>query len=108
MEMRVIFLLVIVSLPVCIQAQVRTISGTVSDATTGQTIPFAHVFISNTTIGAVTNTDGRFELTDIPEGPGQLIVSYIGYETHSISLAGRLSTDRRDLALQIKLKPREV
>jgi len=63
----------------------KTYSGTVSDAT-GEPVIGASVAIKGTTIGTVTNADGKFTLK-APEG-AIIEVSYIGYATLTIT-AGR-------------------
>jgi hypothetical protein len=59
-----------------------TISGTITDASNGETVFGASVFLENTTIGAVTNAYGFYSIT-AEEGDYKLIVSYIGYATAS-------------------------
>ena len=43
-----------------------TISGIVKDKESGETLPFANVFVKDTNIGTTTNADGFFTLFDIP------------------------------------------
>lgn len=64
-------------------AQQRTISGTVTDASDGTTIPGVNVLIKGTTTGTTTNIDGRYELS-IPAAPVTLQFSFIGYTTHEV------------------------
>lgn len=97
-------LIILALLPLCGTAQSPIIKGTVVDAETTQPVPFAHVFIANTTIGAVTDENGRFDFRDTHEGPGQLIVSFLGYETFSL----QLSAARKPGSLQIRLKPSQA
>lgn len=55
--------------------------GKVIDRDDQKPLPFANVFISNTTIGAATNQLGEFELRGIPyPADYELIVSFVGYE----------------------------
>jgi len=56
----------------------RTISGTVTDET-GAPLPFANVFVENTTIGSTTDIDGNYTLNNVPEDGGVIVVSYVGY-----------------------------
>ncbi|MFL5741747.1 MAG: carboxypeptidase-like regulatory domain-containing protein [Flavisolibacter sp.] len=79
-----------------------TVSGVVLDAEKGKPIPFASVFLSNTSIGTKTDDVGHFELS-IPNGRFDLVVSSIGYETHSQTIQ---SAEVNQL-LTIKLKLRE-
>ena len=59
----------------------RGVSGRVVDADDGGPIPFAHVFYGGTTVGAVTDSDGRFRLPDPPADQVDLVVSMMGYAT---------------------------
>lgn len=71
-----------------------TISGTVTDASNGETVFGASVFLEGTTIGSVTNEYGFYSITAI-EGDYKLAVSYIGYANISlkITLDGNLKKD---------------
>lgn len=100
---RVIFSMLIV-LSLAGSAQTYNIRGVVIDGETRQAIPYAHVFINNTTLGSVTDEQGRFDFRHGHEGPGQLIVSFMGYETFSQPLA----SPRKDLNIQIRLKPSQA
>lgn len=69
-----------------------TISGTVTDASNGETVFGASVFLENTTIGAVTNEYGFYSIT-ASEGEYNLKVSYVGYATSSQSIT--LNTNQK-------------
>ncbi|MCE7054588.1 carboxypeptidase-like regulatory domain-containing protein [Algoriphagus sp. AGSA1] len=53
--------------------------GTVADYETGEVIPYATVFLANTTFGVSADEEGRFSLA-IPEGNYEVIVRMLGYE----------------------------
>ena len=55
------------------------ISGKVKDASTGNALIGASVYLEGDTRGTSTNIDGTFELPNKPDG--NLVVSFIGYET---------------------------
>lgn len=40
----------------------------------------ASVFIPNTTIGTLTDADGKFKLTNLPVGNTRIVISFIGYK----------------------------
>ncbi|MBN8576366.1 MAG: carboxypeptidase-like regulatory domain-containing protein [Cytophagales bacterium] len=63
-------------------AQTSKITGTLSDSQTGQPIPFAHIFINNTSLGTTSNEVGNFVLLNAPVGATEIIFSSVGYETH--------------------------
>lgn len=65
--------------PMLVMAQTGNISGRVVDEK-NQALPFSTVYINQTTIGTVTDVDGKFILKNLPVGENDLIVSFVGYE----------------------------
>ena len=66
-------------------AQEKTsISGTVRD-TSGESLIGVSIIIEGTSIGTVTDIDGKFELK-IPDTTDHVLVSYVGYQTQRISI----------------------
>ncbi|RPD50282.1 SusC/RagA family TonB-linked outer membrane protein [Hymenobacter sediminis] len=61
-------------------AQTRSISGRVTDRTTGEGLPGVTVLLKGTTNGISTNSDGTFTLT-VPSTDGTLVFSSIGFIT---------------------------
>ena len=61
-------------------AQTGTISGTVVDARTGESLPGANVFVENTLLGAASEADGRFTLAEVPVGTYTLRARFIGFQ----------------------------
>ena len=57
-----------------------TISGYVADAKTGETIIGVNVIVEGTVLGASTDINGFFVLSDIPDGDIILRFSHIAYE----------------------------
>jgi hypothetical protein len=55
--------------------------GNVADNNTGEPLIGANIIIQGTTLGAVTNHEGRFIIINIPPGVYSIKVSFIGYET---------------------------
>lgn len=60
-------------------AQQATFSGTVRDQESNGPIFNANVYFKGTTLGAVTNSSGNFEIRNVKPGTYQLVVSCIGY-----------------------------
>lgn len=56
-----------------------TLSGYVTDASTGKPMPFANVYVNGTTNGAVTDEKGAYTLTGILPGTVEIAVSFVGY-----------------------------
>lgn len=67
-------------------AQTKTVSGTVIDDF-GEPVIGANV-ISSSTNGTITDVDGNFKLSNVPEN-GSLTISFIGYATQTVSVAGQ-------------------
>ncbi|MDD2594886.1 MAG: SusC/RagA family TonB-linked outer membrane protein, partial [Bacteroidales bacterium] len=72
-------------------AQNLQVKGTVTDASTGEPIPFASVQLKGTTIGAATDADGKYVLS--APSNGILIFSFIGYKNSEIPVNGRAVVD---------------
>jgi CarboxypepD_reg-like domain len=62
------------------------IKGTVTDANSNETLPFANVFVANTTFGTSTDASGNYELKLPSSGSYDLIISFMGYETFARSV----------------------
>jgi hypothetical protein len=60
-------------------------TGTVTDIESGETLPFASVFLANTTYGTVSNEQGEFKLVAKQPGSYDLIVKFAGYKTFAVS-----------------------
>ncbi|GAB5520016.1 MAG: TonB-dependent receptor [Rhodothermales bacterium] len=70
-------------------AQTTSVAGTVHDAETGETLPFASVAVKGTTVGAATNVDGFFVLLSVPRDSLTLLVRYIGYQPAEVPIDTR-------------------
>lgn len=71
-----------------INAQSKTINGTVTDGELGGPLPGVTVLVKGTTTGTATDFDGNFTLT-VDNANATLVFSFIGYVTQEINLAGR-------------------
>jgi TonB-dependent starch-binding outer membrane protein SusC len=72
--------LVIAVLGLDLNAQSYTLSGIIADEF-GQSFPGASLMIKGTTIGTITDFDGKYKLSGVPGGEIELVVSFIGYKT---------------------------
>lgn len=62
-------------------AQQAILRGNVSDEKTGETIVGAQVILKGTTVGAMTDFDGNFEIRNITPGTYTIICKFISYKT---------------------------
>jgi iron complex outermembrane receptor protein len=77
--------------PAHAQAQ-KTVSGTVTDATTGKPLPNVNVQVRGMPTGTATDPDGRYRLT--VSGPGAVLVfSFVGYERREIQVGDQTTID---------------
>ena len=58
------------------------ISGKVTDARTGEALPFVSVYIKNTNIGTTTNEQGEYNIK-LSNLPDSLTASFVGYKNQS-------------------------
>ncbi len=91
---------VLIGIAMPAQAQ-KTVSGTVRDADTGETLPNASVFVVGTDLGAATNVDGFFALLNVPEDSVTIGFRYLGYQPAQF----RLDIRTLDKPLDVYLQP---
>lgn len=98
--------LLIVLMLLSLGSQAQTIGGKLVDSKTEEPLPFANVFINNTTIGTVTDSKGNFILAGMGDAVScEIVFSYVGYETNKMKVT--FSKDTVQLNI-VKLKPSET
>ncbi|WP_229211773.1 carboxypeptidase-like regulatory domain-containing protein [Dyadobacter arcticus] len=68
------------------QAGTVTLTGKVTDNKTGKPLPFANVFINNSTIGTNADENGNYKLGNLAVGNLEMVVSFLGFETDKQTL----------------------
>jgi TonB-linked SusC/RagA family outer membrane protein len=68
-------------------AQTKNVTGTVTSADDGTPIPGVSVSVKGTTLGTVTNVDGKFQL-QVPRDAQALTFSFVGMETQDVVIEG--------------------
>lgn len=61
----------------------NTLNGTIVDQNTKDPLSFATIYLPKLEKGTLADTDGRFTLTNIPNGTYSVVISLVGYETLS-------------------------
>lgn len=69
-----------------------SVTGTVSDADNGGTLPGVSVLVKGTSIGTVTDMDGKYNL-QVPEDATALVFSFVGMETQEVTYTGQTTID---------------
>jgi TonB-linked SusC/RagA family outer membrane protein len=73
-------------------AQDRVVSGRVTAAEDGSSLPGVNVVLKGTTNGTVTDADGNYKLT-VPSAGGSLVFSFIGLQTQEVAIGERSTVD---------------
>src|ERR1035437_2881780 len=59
--------------------QQKNISGTVTDASTGEVLAGVNILVKGTTIGAISDVNGKYSITSALDQNATLVFSFIGY-----------------------------
>ena len=81
-------------------AQTRELSGVVTSGEDGTSIPGASIVVKGTTLGTVTDMEGKFTLK-VPQSAKALLVSFVGMKSSEVALAN-------GSVYNIKLQPENI
>ncbi len=79
-------LLALLAFPALVFAQKGAVRGNVYDKETTQPVGFATVKLLDANLGATTDVNGFFSISNVPVGPYKLEVSYLGYTTMTFDI----------------------
>ena len=82
-----------------------SISGTVTDSTNKSPLIGANVIISETSLGAATDSDGRYNINQIAPGDYIISVSYMGYKSYKKNIT---ISNNENVSLDISLAPEAI
>lgn len=71
-----------------LNAQVKSITGTVTSSEDGEPLPYVSVFIKGTTKGVSTDLDGVYKIADV-KSTDIIVFSFIGLETKNVEVKGQ-------------------
>lgn len=102
MEKRIIMLSACSLLAICsVFAQVKQVTGVVIAEEDGEPVTGASIRVEGTQLGTITDTDGKFQLVDLPESARTLVVNYMGMQQKKVTIKREmkitLSPDQRYL-----------
>ncbi|TYP94027.1 TonB-linked outer membrane protein, SusC/RagA family [Fodinibius salinus] len=80
-------------------AQTGTITGTVTDQSSGETLPSVNIFIVDTQQGTATNPDGEYTIKGVEYGTYTIRASFVGYKTVEQKVTVDQSTVNLDFSL---------
>ena len=81
-------------------AQTGSLSGTVTDASSGATLPGVNIMLLGTEKGSATNAQGQFTIEEVPFGTYKLRVSYVGYKKLVRQVEVQSSVQSIDISLE--------
>lgn len=99
-----ILIVVIMLIPEVVFPQAIRISGMVTDARTGESLPYVSVIFKRTSTGTTTDTTGYYSILKPPAGD-TLRFSAIGYHPEEIMIP---ASSAPNTALSVRLKPETV
>jgi iron complex outermembrane receptor protein len=77
--------------------------GTVTNASTSEGMPFVNIYLPELEIGTVSDENGNFILTSLPDGQFKIIISFVGFETYAINIS--IPSDSK---LKVVLQPSAI
>lgn len=78
----------LIGVSTAVNAQNRSVTGTVLDASFGDPVPGATVLVKGTTRGVATDLDGKFSI-DLQSGDQILVISFVGYLTQEVEIGNQ-------------------
>jgi hypothetical protein len=77
--------------------------GTVSDQRSGKAVEGVNVFLSKTTVGTVTDAEGRYRIETAPSGSYELVFQHVAYEiqTRQVQIE-----DKGPMQMDARLQPK--
>ena len=92
----------LVAMPLAAQTLGVTLSGFVTDADNGESLPLASIVLTQVQLGAASNNSGYYAVKEVPAGTYEVVISYIGYKSWRDTLAFSDRDVRLDVALQVE------
>jgi hypothetical protein len=80
-------------------SQTFTLSGRITDAQSGEALPYSNVRVIKTTLGTAANTSGDYEIK-LTSGTYSLVASYIGYYSDTVSVELKNNTPGINFSLK--------
>lgn len=104
--MRQLFIVIVFSwLTLVAVGQTSTVSGFVIDSQTNEPIPFASVFVKNTTIGTTTGFDGDFHFN--VDRQDSISISAIGYRPQTVTIK-RITENQKIILVPDMIEIKEI
>src|ERR1051325_2797405 len=97
------FLFLLLLWPSLLFAQSFTVNGKVFNKASGSLIAGASVFLSNSSFGTTSTSEGAFTLNRLRPGQYTLVVTAVGYAEYNKTVM--VNTDITDLRIELEQQP---
>lgn len=84
----------------------KSLNGKIIVAGTNDPIPYASIFLSNTSVGTISKENGQFAIANFPNGRYDLVVTILGYETYTTEINSINLPE--NLIIALHPKPKEL
>lgn len=72
--------------------QQYTVTGLITDATTGEPLPGVNIIVEGTTTGVISDMNGKYSIT-LENANATLVFSFVGYISEKIAVQGKATID---------------
>ena len=100
--------LAILALATAVNATAATLKGRVFSTDNGEALVGAAVVVQGTSKGTVTNFDGYYELTGLPEGEVVITVQYVSFAQQTLTVSFASDNDVKQLDIEMVPEDREI
>ncbi len=100
--MKILFCFFLILIPISYAQERGNLSGKVTDASTGESLPGVNIILKGTYYGAATNLNGEFRINNISTGGYTVEISFIGYKT--VQFTGFAIESNKTKQLDVKLE----
>ena len=80
-----------------------SVTGKITDKKSRASLPGSNVVLIGTNLGAAADTEGYFEINNVPEGDYEIMATFIGYENFKTNINVNSSTSASFQNMNIRL-----
>ncbi|WP_234567036.1 SusC/RagA family TonB-linked outer membrane protein [Rhodohalobacter sp. 614A] len=102
-KLPLLIVLLSISIVSSVFAQTGTLTGTVTESSSGDELPGVNIFIQDAERGTVTGADGTYSISSIPVGEYNVTFSFIGYISQNITVQIASGENQLDVSLEADL-----
>lgn len=97
------FLTLLLLTVLCTGVRAQMLSGRITDANSGDPLPYASIYVEQTKSGTASNADGYFQVK-LAAGSNRVVFSYLGYTTQVKTVSGTrtMNVELSDEALELQ------